>query len=197
MLRWIAIALLMATSGAHADATLRPTDPLIGGWCEVEHSALLKRGSCDNLVIEQSSYSGVEETCAFLEIKRIRDGIEAHVECSNDGVLPYAYRFAKVTFQIVGNRLKSRELATHSAIKQASCVTVQPTPDGYLNLRDGPGMTFKVKAKLIIGEHLEVDARTDEWTHTTNVAERRGDAGKVSGWVYSKYVKETESCHVP
>jgi hypothetical protein len=58
-------------------------------------------------------------------------------------------------------------------------------------------MGFKIKAKLIIGEHLEVDAKTDEWVHTTNVAEPRSAAGKVSGWVYSKFVKETEPCHVP
>jgi hypothetical protein len=80
-------ALFLATGTAHADITLSPTDPLIGGWCEVKNSTLFKRGSCD-FTIEQSGYSGIEETCTFLEIKRIRNGIEAYSECSNDGVLP-------------------------------------------------------------------------------------------------------------
>jgi hypothetical protein len=189
--------LFLATGTAHADVTLSPTDPLIGGWCDVKNSKLFKRGSCD-FIIEQSSFSGVEETCTFLEIKRVRNGIEAYSECSNDGVLPYDYRYVKATFQIFGSRLKYQELATHSAKKhEASCVSVKPTPDGYLNLREGPGMGFKIKAKLTIGEHLVIDAKTDEWTHTTNVAERRSSAGMVSGWVYSKYVEEAASCHTP
>jgi hypothetical protein len=192
------VVLSLATGIAHADVTLSPTDPLIGGWCAVANSTLLKRGSCD-FIIEQSGYSGVETTCTFLEIKRIRNGIEAYSECASDSVLPDHYQFEKTIFQIFGNRLKFQDLATHSAKKQegASCVSVRPTPDGYLNLREGPGIGFKVKAKLNIGEHLEVDAKTDEWTHTTNVAERRSAAGKVSGWVYSKYVEEAGSCHVP
>ena len=186
-------ALFLATG---TDVTLSPTDPLIGGWCEVKNSTLLKRGSCD-FIIEQWSYSGVEETCTFLEIKRIRNGIEAYSECSGDS-LPN-YQVVKATLQIFGNRLKYQELAKYSAKKQEqeSCVSVQPTPDGYLNLREGPGMRFKVKAKLNIGEHLVIDAKTEEWAHTTNVAERRSSAGKVSGWVYSKYVEEASSCHVP
>jgi hypothetical protein len=185
--------LFLATGTAYADASLSPTDPLIGGWCETNNGTLLKRGSCDSLVIEQSGYYGVESSCRFLELKRIRNGIEAYSECSDDRGLSYE----NVTLQILGNRLKFKEL-TYSAKKQdQSCFSVQPTSDGYLNLREGPGMGFKIKAKLNIGEHLYVDAKTDEWAHTTNVAERRSAAGLVHGWVYSKYVKETESCHVP
>jgi hypothetical protein len=192
-------ALFLATGTAHADATLSPIDPLIGGWCEIKNGTLLKRGPCDYVTIEQSGYYGVETTCTFLEVKRIRNGIEALSECFSDSSPPYNYRFEKVTLQILGNRLKYQAFVTHHSAKkqEVSCVSVQPTPNGYLNLREGPRMGFKVRAKLNIGEHLEVDAKTDEWTHTTNVAERRSAAGKVNGWVYSKYVKETESCHVP
>jgi SH3 domain-containing protein len=190
-------ALLMATS-AHADVSLSPTDPLIGGWCETNNSKLLKRGSCSSLVVEQSGYSGEENSCMFLEIKRIRNGIEAYSECSAESLVQNYY-FETTVFQIVDKRLKVQDLTTYPAKKQkeTSCVSVLPTPDGYLNLREGPGMEFKVKAKLTIGEYLKIDASSGEWIHTINAVERQSAAGIVSGWVYSKYVKEIESCHVP
>jgi len=62
------------------------------------------------------------------------------------------------------------------------CVSVKETPTGFLNLREGPGMKFKVKAKLNIGDYLEADAQNKEWTRVTD------KTGGVSGWVYSRYI---------
>ena len=77
---------------------------------------------------------------------------------------------------------------THTAqgLEATFCVLVQDTPDGYLNLREGPGMNFKVKAKLVPHHDiLKANAKNKEWTRVTT-----GETGsqEVSGWVYSKYV---------
>jgi hypothetical protein len=188
-------ALLMATSAAHADMTLPPTDPLIGGWCDVEGATLFKRGSCD-FTIEQSGYSGVEETCIFFKIRRIRNGIEAFSECIGDSI-DNRFRYEKVTFRIIGGkRLKIDTIAARKVRTVDTgdaditfCLRVQPTPDGYLSLRQGPGMNFKVKAKLLPGQRILVDYQTDEWIHMRRVCD---SAEQVSGWVYSKYVEKQD-----
>jgi hypothetical protein len=188
------LLLLWATS-ASADVTLPPTDPLIGSWCEVTGDAtFLKRGPCSTATISRNGYDGEESSCTFLEVKRIQNGIEAFSECKADSLEGNTYE--RVTFQIFNNRLKIKDIATRKGF-ETLCFVVNNPPDGYLNLRKGPGMGFKVKAKLNIYEHLQVNAKAGECTYTYNVAERKSAAGQVSGWVYSKYLQEVESCHVP
>jgi hypothetical protein len=194
-------ALLMATS-AHADATLSPTDPLIGSWCDVKGS-LYKRGPLCMFTIERDGYVGEDYSCTFLEIKRIRNGVESFSECSSDAL---EYTYEKETFQIFGNRLKWQTITRHTvrverltasgATEREVCISVQGAPAGYLNLRQGPGMNFKVKAKLTSLQHIKADVKTDEWTHITSVP---GIDKNLRGWVYSKYVSgESEGeCRTP
>ena len=86
---------------------------------------------------------------------------------------------------------------------QDACAVVTRTPDGFLNLRSGPGANFEILAELYPGDRLWVDkARCQtfgdtnacdtarRWTHVTSV--RRMDAtrsnGFTRGWVSSRYV---------
>jgi hypothetical protein len=82
-------ALFLATGTAHADALLSLTDPLIGNWCEPhapEDKGLFNRGPECDTVITRDGYGGVEGSCTFLEIKRIRKGIEAFSKCTAENL---------------------------------------------------------------------------------------------------------------
>jgi hypothetical protein len=195
LLAGVAALSVLTASAAHADATLSPTDPLIGSWCDVKDSKLLKRGTCDT-TIDRTGYGGVEDSCTFLEIKKIPNGIEAFSKCSADSLDKPLY-YEKVTFQIIDKFLKIETLKEYTfKVTQIDtgdthdnmCVEVQPTPDGYLNLRQGPGMNFKVKAKLLSGQRILVDVQTAEWTHVRRICDEKED---LEGWVYTKYIKDT------
>jgi hypothetical protein len=86
------------------------------------------------------------------------------------------------------------------------CAVVLKTPDGFLNLRDGPGMRFKVLEKLRRGDVLYIDTvecstisgtvvcgNPKEWTHVNTVPRLDGpirEAKKCTqGWVASKYIQ--------
>src|SRR5262249_13309084 len=79
------------------------------------------------------------------------------------------------------------------------------TPDGFLSLRDGPGMRFKVLEKLRQGDVLYIDTvecstisgtmvcgNPKEWTHVNTVPRLDGpirEAKKFTqGWVANKYI---------
>jgi hypothetical protein len=180
--------LFLATGTAHADVSLSPTDPLIGSWCD---GKLLTRGTCDTF-IEQSGYAGVETACMFLEIKRIRNGIEAFSKCTAESLDRLLY-YENVRLQIIDKRLKFELLKEYNYkiiqidtgdTHRSMCVRVQPTPDGYLNVRQLPGMNFKIVGKLIPGQSVSIDVQTGEWTHVRGGC----DKGASEGWVYSKYV---------
>jgi hypothetical protein len=189
-------ALFLATGTAHAGVLLSPTDPLIGSWCEIKDSKLLKRGPKCDTIITKSGYNGVEDSCAFVEIKRIPNGIEALSDCISEDVHLWGFHYENVRFQIIGKRLKIETLKTYSFkttqidtgdTHRSMCVEVQPTPNGYLNVRQGPGMNFKPIAKLVPGQRILVDFQTDEWTHMRSICNEKGD---LDGWVYTKYVTE-------
>ena len=160
---------MLATS-ARAEVALSPTDPLIGSWCGVNDSTILKRGSgptCETTAISKEGYGGEEHSCTFLEIKRKPGGIEAFSKCSVVDSAPLYYE--RMKFQIVKGRLKIEVIKQYEfKVKQIDtgdthdheCVEVQPTPDGFLNLRQGPGMDFKVIAKLLPYQRISVDKRT-------------------------------------
>ena len=194
-------ALFLATGTAHADATLSPTHPLIGNWCETEGSTLLKRGPECDTAITKNGYGGVDSDCTFLEIKPIRNGIEASSRCSMD-TTDRALYYEHVRVQIVGKRLKFETLTDYTFkatqietgdTHRSMCVAVQPTPDGYLNVRQGPGMNFKPIAKLVPGQRISVDVQTDEWTHLTRICDEKED---LDGWVYNKYVKDIDGSDI-
>jgi hypothetical protein len=79
----VAALSVLYASAAHADATLSPTHPLIGGWCDVNGSTLLKRGSCTLFGISQDGYGSDDHFCTFFEIERTRSGIETFSKCHN------------------------------------------------------------------------------------------------------------------
>src|SRR6516225_7587566 len=66
-------------------------------------------------------------------------------------------------------------------------------PNGYLNVRQGPGMNFKPIAKLVSGQRILVDMQTDEWTHLMRICDEKED---LDGWVYSKYVKDIDGSNI-
>ena len=66
------------------------------------------------------------------------------------------------------------------------------SPDGiFLNLRAGPGTEFKVKAKLLPGDDLKIDAvRTnDDWKHV-NVPRLSSEYSVYGGWLHGKCISE-------
>ena len=84
------------------------------------------------------------------------------------------------------------------------CAVVLKTPDGFLSLRDGPGMRFL--EKLPQGDVLYIDTvecstisgtmvcgNPKEWTHVNSVPRLDGpirEAKKFTqGWVASKYIQ--------
>jgi hypothetical protein len=82
------------------------------------------------------------------------------------------------------------------------CAVVLKTPDGFLNLRQGPATNFRIIAKLYQGDVLHTASceiaggevicdGTDKWTHVTSVPRLDGDSTKsrTFGWVSNKYVQ--------
>lgn len=201
----IIFALALATP-ASADQ-LPPTDPLIGQWCEPhapEDKGLFTRGggkgtSCDDFIISRDSLSGTEETCEFLEIKRIKNGVEIFEECISNHPGHHRVHYEKATYQLIGKRLKYSTTTVREVkakpidtgdTHRTTCLEVQPTPDGYLNVRQGPKMSFKIIGKLLPGQRIKADYETDEWIHLSS----RCDSGdNISGWVYKKYIEYNDS----
>ena len=60
-------------------------------------------------------------------------------------------------------------------------LTVQQTPTGHLNLREGPSGSHPIKGRLFPGDMVINHARKGAWIRVQN---RRGDFG----WVHSKYL---------
>lgn len=88
------------------------------------------------------------------------------------------------------------------------CAVVTKTPDGFLNLREGPGVQFRVRGKLRPGDILQVDtascfksyagpgpnarftcAERGDWTHVVEA----GRAHLFNGWISTKWIKQV-SC---
>jgi hypothetical protein len=190
-----AFALLWWSWPAHADS-LPPTDPLVGAWCR--QGNIYKRGACsvdDRLVIHQDGYWGHEYSCDFVEVTKVGDSYETLAECSGEG----EYRFLHSTFQLSRKTLRQTITFASKRIpeQEQSCHLVGDTPDGFLNLRTGPGMRYKSKIKLVPSDVVKIDAANGEWSHVS-VPRLRANYKSVSGWVYSKYIeKEETGCHVP
>jgi len=86
------------------------------------------------------------------------------------------------------------------------CAIVRPTSDGFLSLRQGPGVRFAEKTKLRQGDYLWVTDTnclrqgnrticddTRRWLHVSSV--RRLDRDRhttMEGWVYQRHVDMTE-----
>ena len=91
---------------------------------------------------------------------------------------------------------------SQAAATADGCARVGPTPDGFLNLRDGPGHHFAVRRRLSPGDRLDIDTarcgpyrgrtvcnESGDWTHVVSVP--RLDAGLrayTQGWVRTSYI---------
>jgi hypothetical protein len=84
------------------------------------------------------------------------------------------------------------------------CAVVLRTPDGFLNLREGPSVETRVVSKLSRGDLLYVDTaqcgrvkgrwicdKRSEWGHVTQVPRFDGSDPRqsTSGWVSDKFVQ--------
>jgi hypothetical protein len=199
MNKLILTAALLALATPASAYSLPPTDPLIGSWCEVEGSPLMKRGTCkqdsakntwaiDSMIISSTGYSSRDTSCTFHTIKQIHKGIEASMYCQVESL----FSFDEVTLQIIGGRLKFNtvtSLKAKSIIHDTTCLKVQPTPDGYLNVRQGPGMKYLTISKLVPGQRILADFQTDEWIHIKNICDASEGQFQSSGWVYKKYIE--------
>jgi hypothetical protein len=185
--RWItiAIALLMTTSAYATDATLPLTDPLIGHWCPIKDD-VYKRGlwECSgNLLIKQDGYADEKVSCEFLNVKRLpeKNGYTIHANCANNEV------HTTGNFWIVNNLLHLRTFS------RGHCAVVfDNMPDGFLNLRVGPGSQYAVKAKLITGDKLfkvGEESRDGNWIRVS--VPRLND---IDGWVNDGFIQHVNRC---
>jgi hypothetical protein len=167
-------ALLLATGTAHADATLPLTDPLIGHWCRAD-DGVYKRGiwTCDgNLLVTQEGYSKTDDHCEFADVKRLSSKDGYAVKCESDS--------KRVELRIIDGELHYRDP------DMVGCSSVgERMPDGFLNLRTGPGTRYAVKARLVTGDILRIPRF-------------RANGENFTGWVSSRYVVDNGgSCHTP
>jgi SH3 domain-containing protein len=155
---------------------------------------MFKRGTCkenqewERLTIVREGYEFWEWGCTFLDVKRTPSGFEAYSECG----FGESYSFEKVVFELADKQLKYRRISSGYDAewpeRQYDCAMVRDeVPAGYLNLREGPGMSFRVRAKLIPQrKNFKPGAETKggEWVRVTQ------ENGKLEGWVYKKYLEE-------
>lgn len=59
---------------------------------------------------------------------------------------------------------------------------VQPTSDGFLNMRRGPGTEYSIRQRLYTGTEVRMVGRSGNWIKV------RSAQGRI-GWAYSKYLK--------
>ncbi|WP_298857232.1 SH3 domain-containing protein [uncultured Sulfitobacter sp.] len=59
---------------------------------------------------------------------------------------------------------------------------VQPTNDGFLNMRSGPGTGYRIKQRLYTGTEVKMIGRSGNWIHV------RHSNGRT-GWAHSRYLK--------
>lgn len=59
---------------------------------------------------------------------------------------------------------------------------VQPTSDGFLAMRSGPGTNYKLRKRLYTGSEVRMIGRSGNWIKVRL-------ANGSTGWAYSKYLK--------
>jgi hypothetical protein len=106
-------------------------------------------------------------------------GYATRAECNRDGEGPKNVQ--NVEFRIVGGLLKYTMTSLCSVVGK-------DMPDGFLNLRTGPGLRYDVKARLITGDELaSVNAeRKGKWIRVKVL--RLG----IVGWLDEKYTDGSE-----
>lgn len=59
---------------------------------------------------------------------------------------------------------------------------VQPTSDGFLAMRSGPGTNYKLRKRLYTGSEVQMIGRSGNWIKVRI-------ANGATGWAYSKFLK--------
>jgi uncharacterized protein YgiM (DUF1202 family) len=114
----------------------------------------------------------------------IRGGYVINSNCtSNDPNATWWAGSHKEKFWIVNDTLRFRGVGSWLDSSNSACA-VEDMPDGFLNLRAGPGMRYAVKAKLITGDEFTVVGDDGEEWVRVNVGRLH-----IAGWVHVDYVK--------
>jgi len=209
-------SLFLATGTAHANSL---PSKMLGRWCkmgESEGREVYERGSCSfssAIDLKQNSYDvqsnedGEGYGCDFKKIKRLPNGSYfIRAKCYVEGT----FGTEDMIFQLVEKQLEIITTTIRfcvAPIEPPLEVAQDPeyNRDAWLALREGPGIRFKIIAKLG-WDHLEADIVKGGWMHISNATNKTSTAGKiVQGWVHSKYVKkvpcewpdepEYDACH--
>src|SRR5262249_55037083 len=139
---------LSITSAAYATDILPLADPLVGHWCPIKNGTdrVYKRGvwECEgNLLIRQDSYATDENSCRFSDVRRLPNGYTVRVNCAEERTE------RRMRFRIVGGLLYLLTLDNLTTGRTCTTVVHDNMPDGFLNLRAGPGTQHVVKARLV------------------------------------------------
>ena len=114
-----------------------------------------------------------------------------------------ATKLMKTVFLAGTTALFGGALAFPALATEIGCAVVLKTPDGFLNIREGPGTQFKVVGKLNRGDFLYVgseqcweDRCTDDqrsWTHLVDVLSPEKPRLEKSnpGWILSRFIQWT------
>jgi uncharacterized protein YraI len=86
------------------------------------------------------------------------------------------------------------------------CAVVLLTPDGFLNLRAGPGATYPIVGKMVPGDQISVDTgscrnklcdETQKWQFVEWVERLDGPPEKAKrrftqGWTMARFIKQVK-----
>lgn len=149
-----------------------------------------------NVWIGQDGFSQSETNCSFSMLKQLanRKGWFAISKCHRASEEAIQWN-DKIKFWRVGKMLALQYIASTigAGHHENSCGRVEANvPDGFLNLRAGPGTKFKVNTKLLPGDELEItDVTNDDWKRVyVQRLMNKNDGGY--GWVRGKFIKKTE-----
>jgi len=203
----VAMTALLIGGAARGEVTLARDSTLVGNWCAIKldtkklNSGWFKRGECGKddgdekrLSISRRGFEYLKLGCQFIDKKPLENGIEVLAECS----VGDDYQFTRFAVEfITKDQIQTWILKTiYQATpiwEKATCFTVKKdVPLGYLNLREGPGMEFKVRDKLAPRQDqlaAMVQTKDGKWAR---VIRENGDKVAMEGWVYQDFLDEVE-----
>lgn len=163
-------------------------DPLIGHWCRIKQKVYrgdlyqYQRGPWDcaeNLAVRSEGIDDFAsdngpDRCKFTRVRPERGGYAINGNCDKTG-----------TFQAFLKIVANGQLYYY--YNDRRCAVVKGNmPDGFLNLRAGPGTRYPVRAKLITGDGIEVrkETRNGYWARVTVPY-----LHDIDGWVSTEFIK--------
>lgn len=76
----------------------------------------------------------------------------------------------------------SQSFLVRVTVNNGPLLYVQPTSDGFLAMRSGPGTNYKLRKRLYTGSEVRMIGRSGNWI-------RVRIANRSTGWAYSKFLK--------